>query len=155
MDSALRLLETEQPKEEPKPLSKVRQELVLDYYATYLNEMGEKCPETFVKCLGSLRSIFEGKDDDEIIICYPSRQEWNEELRKFFYKSKENWYRLNNRITFHTFCKNYGRYNHHVPKQQTPVAPKVTYQVKETAILIRCTKCNKNFKANEYHNCGE
>lgn len=151
MNEALRLLETEQPKEEPKPLSKVRQELVLDYYATYLNEMGEKCPETFVKCLGSLRSIFEGKDDDEIIICYPTRQEWNEELRKFFYKSKENWYRLNNRITFYTFCKNYGRYNHHIPpKPSAPITQKVTQQVKQTAILIHCSNCGKNHRADEY-----
>ena len=149
---ALKLFEepTPEPKksDEPKSLSAIRRELVIDYYETYLNEMGEKCTETFVKCLGSLRSIFEGEDEGELIICYPTREEWNEELRKFFYKSKENWYRANNRMTFYTFCKNYGRYNHHLPKKQE-VPLKTTGQVKQTRVMFYCSDCKKNHYSDE------
>jgi len=91
----------------------------------------------------------EGKDDDgEIYITYPDRKEWNEELLKFFYKSKENWYRVNNRLTFFTFVKNYGRYNHHLPKvQEIPL--KVKPSVKQTRVMIYCSDCKKNHYSDE------
>ena len=125
----LALLEPTPETPEPKPLSVVRQELVLDYLYAYKTEFGEKCTEPFVKCLGTLRGTFEGTDEEtgEIYITYPDREEWREELKKFFYKSKENWYRLNNRCTFFTFCKNYGRYNHHIPpKEEAKAVKRVT-----------------------------
>ena len=138
--------------EQPKPLSKVRQEFILSYYAEYHKELGKKCPETFVKCLGSLKTVFEGLDEDtgEIILCYPTQEEWNEELHKFFYRSKDNWYRNNNRNTFYTFCKNYGRYDHHIPPvQQAPTQYK-SATVKLTRVMIACSDCGKNHYSDEY-----
>lgn len=149
----LALLDMENPEPE-KTLPQIRREMILDFYATYLNEMGEKCTEPFVKCLGTLRATFEAKDEDgEIYITYPDRKEWNDELRKFFYRSKDNWYRLNNRLTFFTFVKNYGRYNHHLPKVAEPQPLKIKPVVKETILKISCSKCGKQFMSNEYHDC--
>lgn len=131
--------------EEPKPLSKVRQELIVDFFDTYLESFGEKCTEPFLKCLGTLKKTFEMTDEEtgEIYITYPDREEWKSELHKFFYKSKDNWYRMNNRCTFFTFVKNYGRYNHHLPpKQEIPLKTKPN--VKQTRVLIYCTDCKKN-----------
>lgn len=142
------------PNDEEKPMnySLLRREFILNYYAEYLKEMNKKCPETFVKCLGSLKSIFEGLDEDtgEIILCYPTLDEWNEELKKFFFKSKENWYRNNNRLTFYTFCKNYGRYDHHIPPKPEPMTYKTKPAIKQTRVLIACSSCGKNHYSDEY-----
>jgi hypothetical protein len=102
--------------QEQKPITKVRQEFVLSFYSEYKNVFGEKCLEPFPKCLGIVKSTFEtiDKETGEIFICYPDIEEWKRELRKFFMKSPNNWYRINNKCTFYSFCNNYGRFNHHV-----------------------------------------
>lgn len=102
--------------QEQKPLSKVRQELVISFFNGYKNAFGEKCLEPFPKCLGIVKNTFEtiDKETGEIFICYPDIEEWNNEQKKFFKKSPNNWYRINNKCTFYSFCNNYGRFNHHI-----------------------------------------
>ena len=139
--------------EESKPInySLIRRDFIINYFDEYAKEMNRKCPESFVKCIGSLKSVFEGIDEDtgEILLCYPTINEWNEELKKFFYRSKENWYRNNNRLTFYTFCKNYGRYDHHIPKAPEPMQYKVKPTVKVSRVYIACSDCGSNHWSDE------
>lgn len=137
--------------EQPKPLSVIRQELTRDWFDFYLAEFGRKCNEPFGRCLGYVKSAFEGVDEEsgELWIEYPSREDWRAEIRKFFAKSPNNWYRNEGRCTLYSFTKNYGRFDHHVIAPNPTAIPYDNCQycgqkVKRTQMTSHYYVCTKN-----------
>lgn len=120
----LQLITSEQPEEKQKTLGEIRQELIKDFFGKYQEAFQRKYNYPFLKCIGKLKGTFEGVDEDsgEILVEYPSRKEWNDELKKFFANTPKNWYRQNGKCTFYLFCEYYGNFDHHI--YESKVEPK-------------------------------
>jgi len=157
---ALKLLEeSEQPKQQKQVNWKIARCNLL--YQVFEEVKGTKLKTPYGMVMGLLTKISEcvpseqnkyhgwawTDENGEIQFEIPPIEDFEAQFRGFL----DNEYAKKANYSLPLFFMQYGNYE--VVKEKIPL--KVKPVVKETAILIRCTKCNKNFKANEYHNCGE
>jgi len=157
---ALKLLEeSEQPKQQKQVNWKIARCNLL--YQVFEEVKGTKLKTPYGMVMGLLTKISEcvpseqnkyhgwawTDENGEIQFEIPPIEDFEAQFRGFL----DNEYAKKANYSLPLFFMQYGNYE--VVKEKIPL--KVKPVVKETAILIRCTKCNKNFKANEYHNCEE
>jgi len=157
---ALKLLEeSEQPKQQKQVNWKIARCNLL--YQVFEEVKGTKLKTPYGMVMGLLTKISEcvpseqnkyhgwawTDENGEIQFEIPPIEDFEAQFRGFL----DNEYAKKANYSLPLFFMQYGNYE--VVKEKIPL--KVKPVVKETAILIRCTKCNKNFKANQYHNCEE
>lgn len=159
MEQALRLFEEPTPEPKKKNWKLERCDLI---YRVFEEVKGTKLKVPYGMVMGLLSKISEclptednnysgwgwlNEETGVVEFQIPPIEDFEAQYRGFLtneYAKKANY-------SLPLFFKQYGNYE--VIQEKIPL--KVKPVVKETAILIRCTKCNKNFKANEYHNCGD
>lgn len=163
---SLELLDT-QGEQHPKTIGQIKKELVDIFFWEYLLEFKKKYGEPFVKCLGVLKQNFETEEEGELLVEYPQAEDWRRETQKFFMNSPENWFRKNNRCTFHLFCKHYGRFDHHLKEQRVESDPILSLTCKKCKAVMKyprshwlryrnqdgkCAKCSTTFHVNDLIN---
>ena len=105
--------------------------LVRMFYEKYKSETGKRCMEVFWQCYGATKAKFEGVVMDELLIEYPTVEDWADELDKFFFDSPANWYRQNRKLHFALFIKHFGEFDSHRPeKKRKPSDPELNHVCK-------------------------
>ncbi len=156
MENALRLLD--EPTPQPKKLH-WKQARANILYQVFEEVKGTKLKVPYGMVMGLLTKISEcvpseqnkyhgwawTDENGEIQFDIPPIEDFEAQFRGFL----DNEYAKKANYSLPLFFTQYGAYE--TVKEKIPL--KVKPVVKQTVIPIRCSKCNKSFMSNEYHEC--
>ena len=138
--------------------------LVRMFYEKYKSETGKRCMEVFFQCYGMTKAKFEGVVMDELLVEYPTVEDWADELDKFFYDSPANWYRQNRKLHYALFIRHFGTFDSNRPeKPRKPSDPELTHTCKNghankmlrsewarhSGKWGKCNQCEERFSVND------